>query len=166
MRHAGTLTSAFLLALTVSGQVRAQMPDDRQIAIEQPWARATPKGVKTGAAYMSLINKGNSTDQLLGATTSVAEKIQFHKETEEDGVARMRELRSVEIAPGAKVTFRPGDMHMMLLRLKQPLVEGQTFPLTLDFEKAGKVDVMVSVARVGAMEHADMSPPTHDAVTR
>jgi copper(I)-binding protein len=96
----------------------------------------------------------------------VAEKIQFHKETEEDGVARMRELRSVEIAPGAKVTFKPGDMHMMMLRLKQPLVEGQIFPLTLDFEKAGKVDVMVSVAGIGAMEHVDMSPTTGGAVTR
>lgn len=164
MRHALTLTSAFLLALT-SGQVRAQMPD-HQIAVEQPWARATPRGVKTGATYMTLINKSNSTDQLLGATTPVAERIQFHQETEENGVARMRELHAVEIAPGARVTFRPGDMHMMMVRLKQPLVEGQTFPLTLDFEKAGKVDVMVPVARAGAMEHGDTSPMTHDAVTR
>lgn len=165
MRHARTLTSAFLIALAISGQARAQSVD-HPIAIEQPWARATPKGVKTGAAYMGLINRGPSTDQLLGATTPVAEKIQFHKQTEEDGVARMRELHAVEIAPGAKVTFGPGDMHMMLLRFKQPLLEGQTFPLTLDFEKAGKVDVMVSVARAGAMEHGDMSPATGGAVTR
>lgn len=166
MRHAGTLASAFLLALTVSGQARAQMPDNHPIAVEQPWARATPKGVKTSAAYMSLINKGDSTDQLLGATTPAAETIQFHKATEDDGVARMRELHSVDIAPGARVTFRPGDMHMMMLRLKQPLVEGQTFPLTLDFEKAGKVDVMVPVARAGAMERGDASPATHDAEPR
>jgi periplasmic copper chaperone A len=73
--------------------------------------------------------------------------------SEENGVARMRELRTLEIAPGAKITFKPGDMHVMMIGLKQPLKEGQTFPLTLDFEKAGKVDVMVSVAKVGAMEH-------------
>jgi copper(I)-binding protein len=51
-------------------------------------------------------------------------------------------------------------MHVMLLRLTQPLKEGQTFPLTLTFEKAGKVDVIVSVAKVGAMEHADTNPTT------
>ena len=75
----------------------------------------------------------------------------------------MRELRSVEIDPGAKVIFKPGDMHMMMVGLKQPLKEGETFPLTLTFEKAGKIDVTVSVAKVGAMQSGDMKSMMHGA---
>jgi len=74
----------------------------------------------------------------------------------------MREMRAVEVAPGARVTFSPGGMHIMMVGLKQPLKEGQTFPLTLTFEKAGNLDVMVSVAKVGAMQHGDMGPMMHE----
>lgn len=161
MKYAGYLMSALLLALFVSGQVRAQTVGSNSIVVEHPWARATPGGAKTGAAYLSLINHGSSSDRLLGATTPVADKVQFHSTSEENGVSRMREMHTVEISPGAKLTFSPGGMHIMMVGLKQPLKEGQTLPLTLTFEKAGKVDVTVSVAKVGAMQHGDMSPMMH-----
>jgi len=162
MKRIGTVLSAFLLALAVYGQVHAQTPDAKPIVVDHPWARATPAGAKTGAAYMTLINNGSAGDRLLGATTPVADKIQFHSVTEDNGVSRMREMHDVAVAPGARVTFSPGGMHVMLVGLKQPLKEGQTFPLALTFEKAGKVDVTVSVAKVGAMQHGDMSPMMHE----
>ncbi len=166
MRHPGTPILALLtvlLALVVNGQVHAQTSSSNAITADHPWARATPAGLKIGAAYVTLINTGTSSDQLQGATTPVADKVQFHRATEENGVARMRELRTVEVAPGGKVTFSPGDLHMMLLGLKQPLKEGQSFPLTLDFEKAGKIEVTVSVANVGAMNSGELAPMTHGA---
>ena len=52
----------------------------------------------------------------------------------------------------AAVVLRPGTTHVMLTGLKQPLKEGETFPLTLDFAKAGKQDVQVKVAKAGAMD--------------
>ena len=157
MKRAGTVLSAFLLALAIYGQVHAQTPDAKSIVVDHPWARATPAGAKTGAAYATLVNNGSSGDRLLTATTPVADKVQFHSVSEENGVSRMREMRAVEVAPGARVTFSPGGMHIMMVGLKQPLKEGQTFPLTLTFEKAGNLDVMVSVAKVGAMQHGDMA---------
>jgi periplasmic copper chaperone A len=142
--------------------VRAQTPDAKSIVIDHPWARATPAGAKTGAAYMTLINNGGSGDRLLAAKTPVADAVQFHSVSEENGVSRMREMRAVEVPPGGKVTFSPGGMHIMVVGLKQPLKEGQTFPLSLTFEKAGKVEVTVSIAKVGAMQHGDMGPMMHE----
>jgi copper(I)-binding protein len=162
MRRAGTLLLGFVLALAINGQVHAQAPDAKSIVVDHPWARATPAGAKTGAAYMTLINNGSSGDRLVGATTPVADAVQFHSVSEENGVSRMREMRAVDVAPGGKVTFSPGGMHVMMVGLKQPLKEGQSFPLALSFEKAGKVDVMVSVAKVGAMQHGDMGPMMHE----
>ena len=149
------LATALLLALFVSGETHAQMSMNT-ITVEQAWARATPGGARTGAAYMTLMNSGASADRLLSATTPVADQIQFHKETEDNGVSRMREVHSVEISPGGKVIFKPSEMHIMIIGLKQPLKEGQAFPVTLQFEKAGKIDVTVPIGKVGAMQHEDM----------
>jgi len=151
------LATALLLALFVSGETHAQMSMNT-ITVEQAWARATPGGARTGAAYMTLMNSGASADRLLSATTPVADQIQFHKETEDNGVSRMREVHSVEISPGGKVIFKPSEMHIMIIGLKQPLKEGQAFPVTLQFEKAGKIDVTVPVGKVGAMQHEDSGP--------
>ena len=163
MKFTAHLISGFLLALFASSPVHAQTSGSNTIIIEHPWARATPAGAKTAAAYVTLINTGPSADRLLGATSPVTDKIQFHKESEENGVARMRELQTVEVAAGAKVSFKPGDMHMMMVGLKQPLKEGQTIPLALRFEKAGNIDVTASVAKVGAMQPGDMDGMMHDA---
>jgi copper(I)-binding protein len=73
----------------------------------------------------------------------------------------MREVHSVDLKPGAKIIFKPGEMHMMIVGLKQPLTEGQTFPLTLRFERAGDIRVTVSIGKVGAMQHDDIGSMTH-----
>jgi len=161
MRHAVHLALALWLALYAGSAANAQTSAASTIVVEQPWARATPRGAKTGAAYMTLINKGASADRLVGATTPLAGKVQFHKETEDNGVSHMHEMHGVDLEPGAKIVFKPGDMHMMIVELKQPLTEGQTFPLTLQFQKAGNVEVTVPIEGVGAMQHDDMGAMAH-----
>lgn len=153
MKHTPNLLIMLSLLLGLSVAAQAQAPTAHLIAVKQPWARATPVGAKTGATYMAIINNGESPDTLLGATTPVATQVQFHRVTEEHGISRMRELKTLDLAPGAEVILKPGGMHVMLVGLKQPLKEGGTFPLTLRFERAGRIDIKVSVARVGATEH-------------
>ena len=64
----------------------------------------------------------------------------------DDGVMRMREVEAIAVAPGAPIKMRPGSgFHFMLMDLKQPLKDGESFPMTLEFERAGKVEVKVVV---------------------
>ena len=167
MKPAVDLALALWLALYAGGVANSQTSAST-IVVEQPWARATPRGAKTGAAYMTLVNKGASADRLIAATTPLAGKVQFHKETETNGVSHMSEMQNVEIESGAKVVFKPGDMHMMLVGLNQPLTQGQAFRLTLQFQKAGKVEVTVPVESVGAMQHGGMGAmaPGSGAMTK
>lgn len=144
------------LVLLLGGQLYAETTSPNPIAVEHPWARATPKGATTGAAYMTLANNGTSADRLVGATTPLADKIQFHTETEDNGVSRMRQVDTVDLPPGAKIVFKPGDMHVMIVGLKQPLAQGQTFSLILKFEKAGSIDVTVPIEGIGAVRQDDM----------
>jgi len=55
----------------------------------------------------------------------------------------------LEIKPGETVDLKPGSMHVMLMGLKQPLEKGQTVKGTLEFEKAGKVDIEYAVEALG-----------------
>jgi copper(I)-binding protein len=127
------------------------MAEPSNIAVEHAWARATPKGATTGAAYITLVNTGASDDRLLRATSPVAETIQFHSETNDNGVMKMALLPTIAVGSGAQVTLKPGGAHMMLVGLRQPLKEGQTIPLTLTFEKAGDITTTAQVGSIAAM---------------
>ena len=66
-------------------------------------------------------------------------------------VMQMRPLAALDIPAGQPVTLKPGGEHIMLIGLNGPLREGQSFPLTLTFEKAGAQEVSVAVEKPGAV---------------
>lgn len=122
--------------------------------VEQPWARATATGQANGAAYLTIRN-GEAADRLTGAASSVAEHAELHEHTVDgQGIARMRPVAAVDLSAGEVVRLQPGGMHIMLVGLKEPLVQGTSFPLTLEFERAGPVKVAVQVESVRGMKNA------------
>jgi copper(I)-binding protein len=132
------------------------------VAIEHPFATPTLAGTSNGAAYFVAIeNTGKTADRLVSATTPVAERVEIHTmAVDAKGVMRMREIDGVALAPNAKVEMKPGGaMHLMLIGMKAPLKAGTSFPMTLKFERAGSVDVSVSVQ---APKAGDAAPaPMH-----
>jgi len=119
-----------------------------QIRMHQPFATPTPPGAKVGAAYFShLENRGTEPDKLLRASSPASARVELHVgEIGSDGVMRMRELDDLPLPPGANLEMKPGGgSHLMLMDLKKPLAQGDSFPLTLEFERAGKVEVNVIV---------------------
>lgn len=120
------------------------------IAIAHPFATPTPAGASSGAAYIvELKNTGGTPDRLLRATSPMARQVELHSMTvDAGGVMRMRELSDIALAPGVPVRMQPGaGLHIMLMGLARPLVEGDRFPMTLEFERAGKAEVDVVVQR-------------------
>ena len=76
------------------------------------------------------------------------------------GVMTMRPVQGgLSIPPGRSITLAPGGLHIMLMELKAPFKEGDKVPLTLQFEKAGTVDVMLDVQAMGAQQPSGMSMP-------
>jgi periplasmic copper chaperone A len=139
---------AALVAAAPSVFAQATAPS---ITVEQPYARATPAGAATGAVYMTLTNKGQTPDRLTGASSDVAAKLQIHEMAVTNGIMRMRELKDgLPVPAGGSVVLKPGGYHVMLIGLKKPLTEGETFPLTLTFEKAGNISVTVPVQAMDA----------------
>ena len=112
--------------------------------VMQPWARASIGAGKTGVVYLSLGNHGPA-DRLIAVETPVAGKAALHGHTEQDGVMKMRRVAAVEVPAGGHAELAPGGLHVMLMGLEAPLAEGTRFPLTLVFEKAGRIEVQVPV---------------------
>lgn len=115
-----------------------------EISIENAWARATPPGARTGAAYFSLRNTGDA-DRLVGVKSTVAEKSEVHTHIAEGSMMRMQHLPQLEVAAGGDVEFAPGGLHIMLMGLHAPLRAGDKFTFTLVFEKAGEIEVTVDI---------------------
>lgn len=150
MRFVSKLALMALL-LPAAPTAFAQAGGTSKITIEQPWARATPSGAMTGAAYMTIANKTATADRLTAASSDIAAKVQIHQMAMVNGVMQMRELANgLPIPANGSVTFKPGGYHVMLIGLKKRLIAGQTFPLTLSFVRAGNISVTVPVQAIGA----------------
>ncbi|HET7884560.1 MAG TPA: copper chaperone PCu(A)C [Acetobacteraceae bacterium] len=115
--------------------------------IEEAWSRPAIQG-GTGVVYLTIIDTG-APDRLVALSAPVAAKADLHESFTEQGIAKMRGVATLPVAAGSKVTLSPGGYHIMLMDLKQPLREGDSFPVTLNFEHAGLVTATVTVRRVG-----------------
>jgi periplasmic copper chaperone A len=126
-----------------------------QLTVDNAWARATPGKSTTGAAYVTI--RSPTADRLVAASTPVAKQAELHTMSMSGMVMKMRPIAGVDIPAGQPVSLAPGGMHIMLMNLTKPLKAGQSFPLTLTFEKAGTRTVSVAVEKVGATGPAPAS---------
>lgn len=134
------------------GQVAlAQTAPTKSLGIAHAWARATAATARTGAAYLTITNKGTSDDRLIGVASPVAAKAELHTSQMDNNIMRMRPLDGVEVKAGGRAELKPGGIHIMLIGLRTPLKVGEKFPVTLSFEKAGEIEIMVTVERPGGM---------------
>jgi copper(I)-binding protein len=130
------------------------------VTVDHAWARASAGAASTGAAYLRVVGGGQA-DQIVGASTPVAAMAEVHQSAMDNGVMKMRAMPNVAIPAGQAVTFAPGGTHIMLMGLKQPLVAGQSFPLTLTFAHAAPVTVDVKVQALGRDNAADAHAAMH-----
>jgi copper(I)-binding protein len=123
------------------------------LEISGAFTRATLPNAPVGGGYLTIVNTGSSDDCLLSATSTVAGEVQIHEMRMDGQMMRMAELpEGIPLPAGSTVTLAPGGLHLMLMSLTGPLVEGTTVPVTLIFEKAGPIEIGLSVGPVGARE--------------
>ena len=150
--HTRSLALAAVL-LAFAAPVSDAIAEDYSVGtlqISNPWTRATPKGATVAGGYLKITNKGSAPDRLVGGSAAFAGRFEVHSMVTEQGVAKMRPVEGgLEIKPGETVELKPGSMHVMLMGLKQPLEKGQKVKGTLEFEKAGKIEIEYAVEALG-----------------
>jgi periplasmic copper chaperone A len=151
----GAMLAVYLLCAP-SG--RAEDVKAGDLVITQAWSRATPGGAKIGGGYLTIENKGTAADRLIGGSTDAAARVEIHEMAMNNGIMTMRPLeKGLTIEPGKIVKLAPGGYHLMLMELKRPLRKGDKLSITLEFEKAGKVQVALDIEAVGAQGPAGAS---------
>lgn len=138
--------------MAAPGQMPGHMKGHMQgskVMVTGPWARASIG--KNGAAFVTVVNTGKSDDKLVDVMSDVAKRVELHTHKMEGNIMRMRPIDNVRIPAGKTVMLKPGGHHVMLMGLTGKLREGGEFPLTLVFEKAGKMQVTVKIGKMGAM---------------
>ncbi len=159
------------VALTfTSAHVQAADWSVGAITVSNPFARATAGKAKAGGGYFMISNKGEA-DRLIAAHADVSAATELHTHIHEGNVMKMRQVEAIDVPAHGEVALKPGGFHVMFMQLKGPLKKGESFPLELSFEKAGKVTIDVPIAGVGAkmtsgmdhskMEHGDMKKHDH-----
>lgn len=144
-----------LLLLTLATQAAAHSSALGAIEIGHAWARATAPHGTVASVYIPFLNTGKASDTLSSAETPLAAMVMLHETSTAHDITSMHMLDALELAPGKPVAMRPGGKHFMLTGLKRQLKEGDTFPMTLHFAKAGKIEIQVMVHAPGAKS------PTH-----
>lgn len=141
-----TMTTAlFAAALLLTGCSGAAGASDITVSdIRVP----VPAG-DNGAAYMTLTNDGDSDDRLVGAASDVAETVELHETTTEDGSMSMQQVTGIDIPAGGEAVLEPGGYHVMLIGVTEELAESGTVDITLTFDNADEQTVTAEVVPTG-----------------
>ncbi len=121
----------------------------KELTIDDAWIPAAPPHVPALAGYMTIDNGTERTQTLVGATSTVFERIEIHRTVYEkdSGLARMIPQEQVPIAPKESLLFEPGGYHLMLIHPKAPLQEGERISLNLIFADDSRFELEFQVRR-------------------
>lgn len=126
------------------------------ISVTEAWARPTVGEGRTTAAYMTIANAGETDDVLKGVTSPSADRVELHEtKMTGEGIMQMRPLKDgLLVAASGTAVLKPGGLHVMVMGLESALDEGGELPLTLEFAKAGPMEIMVPVRKGAGSGHA------------
>ena len=128
-----------------------QSSDEPLIVIEKPWARASIGTSRPGGAYLIVRNEGSEAISLVGLHTEIAGMPSIHEtRTNLDGISSMAPADDILIPAGGMIALEPGGYHVMLMKLKAPLVKGETFMMTLLFSDGTEIETNVPVLGIGS----------------
>jgi hypothetical protein len=149
MKRIWTIVLVGTLILTACGS-----PGD--IEVRQPWARAAMQG-ENSAVYFELQNHSELADEIIGASSDVAEAVELHLSSmDENGAMTMTKQDSVPLAVDAEIQFAPGGLHVMLIGLTRDLKAGDHFQLTLRFQNHADLLLEVIVQEMEGMNDSHM----------
>jgi periplasmic copper chaperone A len=150
------LAVAFALIGAFSASCLAHQFEKGGIVVHHPWTRATAPGAAVAVGYLTITNTGKDADKLIGGSFAGADHIEIHEMKMDGDKMMMRQLKDgLDIKPGETVKFNPGGYHLMFVGLKSQVSQGPNIQGSLNFAKAGTIDVTYKVESIGAMSSSD-----------
>ncbi len=126
------------------------------VDVVNPYARAVPPGQPNSAIFMMLKNNSAKEVSLIRAQSGVADAVELHTHTMDQGVMKMRQVSEIRIPGNGMTLLKPGGYHIMLIGLKQNLFEGQKVTVKLYFSNGSMavVEMPIKKVMVGMQQHS------------
>lgn len=122
----------FFLFITIYFSIRVCAGES--LEIRDAWARENVAIGGNSALFMKVINASAVPYRLIKAETEAAEVVELHTHIKEGDIYRMRPVPFMEIPAGKELILKTGDLHIMLIKLKKEIREGQKLSIRLIFE--------------------------------
>lgn len=133
-------------ALVAATAALFALPVSADIVINDAYARVASPMAQSGAAFMGIQNTGAEGDRLVSARSDVAQRVELHTHIADGDVMRMVEVEEgFEIPAGETHMLERGGHHVMFMGLNRQLAHGDEVAVTLVFENAGEMDVIIPV---------------------
>lgn len=140
-----------LLVFTIIGPLIANAETVQPaLSVHKAYAYATSSVQKNGAVFLEINNKSADEFKLISADSAVANKVELHTHSHDNGIMQMREVSHYNIPSNSDLILEPMGHHIMLMGLKQPLKTGDTFMLTLNFEHGKPIPTKILIVPPGA----------------
>ena len=139
-----TPRALFTIALTL---VSSASGASDTLIISDAWVRATPPGKMMTAGYASLENVSKDVITITGVSAEVAGHTSLHETRIERDRSTMRPVAKLSIKAGERVSLKPGGLHIMLMKLSEPLTDGQSIDICLELENNDSLCSAFSVTR-------------------
>lgn len=132
------LSAMFIASILISACSKQD-----SIEIKNQWVRASNDGQDVSAAYMTIVS--NEDTSLITIDSDVADVIEIHSMSMENGVMKMRMLDTLDLIADKPTELSPGGFHLMLFDLKKPLTAGKEAHFTLHFKNKAGQEKTISV---------------------
>jgi len=152
------MKKSIIAALTIACLPMAYpvFAEGANVVVEEAWSRASIGTSRPGVAYMTLRNADGTPLVITDLRTDLAMMPMIHSSTTDaQGVTRMSHVEDLEIAAVETVALDPGGLHVMLMDLQRPMVEGESFTLSLVLADGSEVPVEVPILGIAARGPAE-----------
>ena len=157
MKLRSLIITSFLFVLFSLNRASA----GENITVHNAWLREAPPTIKIMAGYMEIENLSDKALVLISAESDKFEHIEFHLSQVKDGVARMNQQNTINIAPNSTFTFKPESYHLMLINNIVPMREGKVASIKLTFEDGETYNFDTVVKRSDSSESQNHNHEHH-----
>ncbi len=130
-------------AIAIAALLGATQVYAGEVAVSAAWARATAPGQGSAAVYLRITSQQQAS--IVAVSSPAADSAEMHSMTHDNGMMKMRALKTLPLPARQEVVLGSSGNHIMLTGLKRPLQAGNSVPLTLTVQFADQRREKVAV---------------------
>ncbi len=142
------MKNILILILSLSPLLLFSQQKDDTIIIQEPIIRLVPPTSPNSAGFMKITNSTSKEIKLIKAEADFSQTVELHTVVFENAKMMMRPTESIVIPANSTTELRPGSLHIMFMRLKNPLTSSDTKKVTLKFDNNKTIVVDMPVKEI------------------